>query len=162
MLNFANKNLINLPHAMGRILALDLGEKRVGVAISDPTQTIAQPFKTISFSNLKALISDLSEIAAGYEIDKIIVGFPLTMKGGYSEKTHEIKAMFEKLRSGLSIPMELFDERLTTVLARGTMRQLNKKPSKERHRIDQLAAQHLLQNYLDREFNIRSSADEKE
>lgn len=145
---------------MGRILALDLGEKRVGVAMSDPTQTIAQPFKTIVFKNLKALISDLSQIAAGYELDKIIVGFPLTMKGGYSEKTHEIQNMFEKLKSGLSIPMELFDERLTTVLAHGTMRQLNKKPSKERDKIDQLAAQHLLQNYLDREFNKRSRADE--
>jgi len=146
---------------MGRILALDLGEKRVGVAMSDPTRTIAQPFKTIIFKNLKALISDISGINAGYEIDKIIVGFPLTMKGGYSAKTHETQNMFEKLKSGLSIPMELFDERLTTVLAHETMRQLNKKPSKERDKIDQLAAQHLLQNYLDREFNKRSGAGEK-
>jgi len=142
---------------MRRILALDLGEKRVGMAMSDPTQTIAQPLKTIPFKTLKGLISELSEILEEYQIEKIIVGHPLTLKGKSSIKTNQIEELFNKLKSEISIPMRLFDERLTTVLAHETMRQLNKKPSMERDKIDQLAAMHLLQNYLDREINLRDS-----
>jgi putative Holliday junction resolvase len=141
---------------MGRILALDLGEKRVGVALSDPTQTIAQPLETILYSTAKALISYLFKILEKYEIEKIIVGHPLTLKGKSSHKTLEIEKIFNKLKLELTIPMQLFDERLTTILAHGTMRQLDKKPSMERDKIDQLAAMHLLQNYLDREFNLRN------
>lgn len=136
-------------------MALDLGEKRVGIAVSDPTQTIAQPLKTVPYTTTKELISDLSEILQKYEIEKIIVGHPLTLKGKSSAKTHEIEKIFNKLASSISIPLRLFDERLTTILAHGTMRQLDKKPSMERDKIDQLAAMHLLQNYLDREFNLR-------
>ncbi len=136
---------------------MDLGEKRIGIAISDPTQTIAQPLKTIPFKTIKGLISDISGILDDYEIDKIIVGFPLTLKGKFSIKTREVEEIFNKLKSELSTSMQLFDERLTTALAHGTMRQLDKKPSMERDKIDQLAAMHLLQNYLDRELNLRDS-----
>jgi len=140
---------------MGRILALDLGQKRVGVAISDPTKTIAQPLKTLPFKTVKKLISDMIELLEAYTIEKIVVGFPLTLKGTYSAKTKEIKQVFDELESALSTPMELFDERLTTALAHGTLRQLDRKPSKERDRIDQLAAMHILQIYLDRAANLR-------
>ena len=134
---------------MGRILAIDLGTKRVGIAMSDPTLTIAQPFKTIIFSNIKTFVQDLLEIAKSYEIEMIIIGFPLTMKGKFSEKTTEVKNIFEEVKSRIPIPMELYDERLTTILAHNTMHQLDMKPSKERDKVDQLAAMHLLQNYLD-------------
>ena len=79
----------------------------------------------------------------------IIIGFPLTMKGKFSEKTTEVKNIFEEVKSRIPIPMELYDERLTTILAHNTMHQLDMKPSKERDKVDQLAAMHLLQNYLD-------------
>lgn len=147
---------------MGRVLALDLGEKRVGVAISDPTHTIAQPLQTIAFKNVKTLISDLRGITHQYQIDKIIVGHPLTMKGSRSRKTEEVEKIFAQLQSGLTVSMELFDERLTTVMANATMHQLNRKPSRERERVDQLAAAHLLQNYLDEEYNAESSRQGKE
>lgn len=140
---------------MGRVLALDLGEKRIGVALSDPTQTIAQPLKTIPFKTVKLLISELTDLIENYNIEMIVVGFPLTMKGGFSAKTNEVTAIFEKLKLQISTPMLLFDERLTTALAHRTMHQLEKKPSKERNRIDQLAAVHLLQGYLDTESNKR-------
>jgi putative Holliday junction resolvase len=140
---------------MGRVLALDLGEKRIGIAISDPTQTIAQPFKTIPFKTIKLLISVLTELIENNNIELIVVGIPLTMKGGFSAKTNEVTYIFEKLKSQISTSMLLFDERLTTALAHKTMHQLEKKPSKERDKIDQLAAVHLLQNYLDTESNKR-------
>lgn len=141
---------------MGRILALDLGEKRVGVAISDPTKTIAQPLKTLPFKTVKNLISDIVELLEAYTIEKIVVGFPLTLKGTYSAKTREIEQVFAELRSAISTPMELFDERLTTALAHETLRQLDKKPSRERDRVDQLAAMHILQIYLDKAANLRN------
>lgn len=145
---------------MGRILALDLGEKRVGVAISDPTKTIAQPLKTLPFSKVKNLILDLIQLMDTYEIERIVVGFPLTLKGTYSAKTNEIKQIFDELSSALPTPMELFDERLTTAFAHETLRQLDKKPSRERDRIDQLAAMRILQIYLDRAANLKNVREE--
>jgi len=136
---------------MERYLGVDLGEKRVGLAVSDPTLTIAQPLKTILFTKFKTLISDLEEIINNYSISKIIVGLPITMKGTYSQKTHDTVALVEKMQNALSIPIEMFDERLTTVQAHQTIRQMGKKPSQERDKVDQLAAVHLLQNYLDQE-----------
>jgi len=144
---------------LGRILALDLGEKRIGVAISDPTKTIAQPLKTIPFKTIKGLISDLIELLNEHTIEKIIVGFPLTLKGTYSAKTKETEKVFNELNGALSTPMELFDERLTTAMAHETLRQLDKKPSKERNRVDQLAAMHMLQIYLDRAANLMISRE---
>lgn len=146
---------------MSRVLALDLGEKRVGVAISDPTKTIAQPLKTLPFKTVKNLVSDLVELLDAYTVEKIVVGFPITMKGTHSAKTKEIKQIFDELTSAIPTPMELFDERLTTALAHGTLRQLDKKPSKERDRIDQLAAMHILQIYLDRAANLRNIREKR-
>jgi putative Holliday junction resolvase len=136
---------------MERYLGIDLGEKRVGLAVSDPTLTIAQPLKTIPYKKFKTLISDLKEVIKSYSISKIIVGLPITMKGTYSQKTHDTVAMVEKIQNVLSIPIEMFDERLTTVQAHQTIHQMGKKPSRVRDKVDQLAAVHLLQNYLDQE-----------
>lgn len=136
---------------MERYLGVDLGEKRVGLAISDPTLTIAQPLKTIIFKKFKTLVSDLEAVIESYSVSKIIVGLPITMKGTYSQKTHDTVAMIEKLQAAISIPIEMLDERLTTVQAHQTIRQMGKKPSQERDKVDQFAAVHLLQNYLDQE-----------
>jgi putative Holliday junction resolvase len=136
---------------MERYLGVDLGEKRIGLAISDPTLTIAQPLKTIIFKKFKTLVSDLEAVIESYSVSKIIVGLPITMKGTYSQKTHDTVAMIEKLKDAISIPIEMLDERLTTVQAHQTIRQMGKKPSQERDKVDQFAAVHLLQNYLDQE-----------
>ena len=136
---------------MERYLGVDLGEKRIGLAISDPTLTIAQPLKTIIFKKFKTLVSDLEAVIESYSVSKIIVGLPITMKGTYSQKTHDTVAMIEKLQDAISIPIEMLDERLTTVQAHQTIRQMGKKPSQERDKVDQFAAVHLLQNYLDQE-----------
>ena len=136
---------------MERYLGVDLAEKRIGLAISDPTLTIAQPLKTIIFKKFKTLVSDLEAVIESYSVSKIIVGLPITMKGTYSQKTHDTVAMIEKLQDAISIPIEMLDERLTTVQAHQTIRQMGKKPSQERDKVDQFAAVHLLQNYLDQE-----------
>ena len=142
---------------MSRILAIDLGEKRIGIAISDPTQTIASPLKTIQFGGFRKLVIEIQLIIGSHNIMKIIVGFPITMKGTMSKQTENVMNVYEKLKKTLSVEIQLYDERLTTVQAKETLKLLKKKASKERNRIDQIAASHLLQNFLDREINIRQT-----
>jgi len=136
---------------MSRYLALDIGEKRIGVALSDPSRLIAQPLKTIHFKTFEKFVAELKEILAEYQVEKIIVGLPLTLRGTHSRQTEKVLDMISRLEKALSLPIIQYDERLTTFQAEQTLRALGKKPSKERHRIDQLAAMHLLQTYLDEE-----------
>jgi putative Holliday junction resolvase len=136
---------------MSRFLGIDHGAKRVGVAISDPTLTIAQPLKTITFSSSNKLLSEIQKVVRDFEVVRVIVGLPLTLKGTDSEKTKEVRLFADHLASFLELPVELFDERLTTLQAHQTLKLLKKKPSKKRELVDQLAAQKILQTYLDRE-----------
>lgn len=142
---------------MERYLGIDLGEKRIGLAVSDPTLTIAQPLKTLEFTSMPKLVRDLQEVIETLGISKMIVGLPITLKGTYSQKTHQIVEMVEKLKQALGLPVELYDERLTTVQAQKTMQFLGKKPSRQKGQVDQLAAMHLLQNYLDQEKSRRKT-----
>lgn len=142
---------------MERYLGIDLGEKRVGLAVSDPTLLIAQPLKTLQFTKIPKLIQELREIIDEYHISKIIVGLPLTMKGTYSQKTRQVMEIVEKMRVEISVPIVTYDERLTTVQAHQTMQQMGKKPSRERDKVDQLAAMMILQNYLDQESYRRKA-----
>ncbi len=136
---------------MGKYLGIDLGEKRIGLALSDSTKLIAQPYKTLNFRGIKQLINDLKLIVEENDVTKIIVGKPLTLKGTFSPKTGQTVRLIEKLKNALSVPFEMYDERFTTIQAHQTLHQMKKKPSRERDRIDRLAAAHLLQNYLNRE-----------
>jgi len=136
---------------MARYLGIDFGEKRIGLAVSDPTLTIAQPYKTLIFVSLKNLILDIKKLIQDLEIEKVILGLPLTMKGTDSQKTQVVRDFGSKLMENLDIPVIFFDERLSSVQAHSVLRQLGKKPSKNRPQVDQLAAQHILQAYLDRE-----------
>lgn len=123
----------------------------MGIAISDPTLTIAQPLKTILWRSFKTFTAELEEIIKSFDVSRIIVGLPLTLKGTHSQKTRETLDMVEKMRIALPVPVETYDERLTTIQAHRTLREMGKKPSKERDRVDQLAAVHLLQTYLDQQ-----------
>jgi putative Holliday junction resolvase len=136
---------------VSRYLGIDHGARRVGLAISDPTLTIAQPLKTITYSSSKILLNEIQKVVRDFEVVRVIVGLPLTLKGSDSEKTREVRLFADHLTSFLELPVELFDERLTTLQAHQTLKQLGKKPSKNREMVDQLAAQKILQTYLDRE-----------
>ena len=136
---------------MSRYLGIDFGEKRVGLAITDPTRTIAQPLKTIEYSSLKKLIAEIKDIIAEKKVVRIVLGLPLSMKGSDSAQTRVVRDFAERLRESCNLPVELIDERLTTVQAHQVIHQMGKKPSRHRHKVDQIAAQYILQTYLDRE-----------
>ncbi|RMF65590.1 MAG: Holliday junction resolvase RuvX [Calditrichaeota bacterium] len=137
-----------------RILAIDFGEKRVGLALSDPTGVIAQGLPTIEYRGQRHLLSELGNIVRKYDVEKVVVGLPLTMKGeraAAAEKTEEFVA---KLEATLAIPVETWDERLTSRLAERTMLACGQSPSRKKSKVDEIAAMLLLQSYLDRKGSV--------
>jgi putative holliday junction resolvase len=136
----------------GRILAIDFGERRLGIAISDPTATIAQPLTTLlRRRGKKAPLTAILDLTRLHEVQEIVVGLPLTLAGEDSEWTLEVRRFAATLqtRSGLSV--SLADERMTSVIAERAMRTLGLSRT-ERHkkeRIDVGAAVVILQAFLD-------------
>lgn len=139
---------------MKRYLGIDYGEKRVGLAISDPTLTIAQPLQTLQYASVKKLILNIQNVIKEKEIEKIVLGLPLNLKGKDSLKTMEVRKFAEDLKNQLKIPIILVDERFTTMEAQRILRQLGKQGRKSRDIIDQVAAQNILQTFLDREKQL--------
>ncbi len=136
-----------------RYLGLDLGSKTLGIAISDPTLTIASVLKTIYFTdeNYDSLLEPLKEIIAEYSIDKIILGYPKNMNntiGPRAEITIEFKNKLEKY---IKIPIILEDERLTSVISNQVLISADLSRKKRKKKVDGLAAQIILQSYLDKE-----------
>lgn len=138
---------------MPRILAVDYGERRVGLALSDPTATIATPLETILRRRGKRPpVAAILEIVQSNEVVEIVLGLPLTLEGDDSDWTREVRAFGETLarRSGLQV--HLLDERMTSVRAERTVRSMGLKKSEreQKERIDAAAAMLILQAHLDR------------
>ncbi len=138
---------------MSRYLGIDFGEKRVGLAITDPTRLIAQPLETVVYKSRKELFLRLKKVIDDFGVIKIILGLPVSMNGSDSQKTREVRDFADDLIKQVSVPVDMLDERLTTVQANLLLQQLGKKASKSRDKVDQIAAQYILQTYLDREKN---------
>lgn len=134
---------------MGKILGLDIGSKRVGVAISDELAFLAHPLKTIPWKGYKIFAKEIENLINEHSITKIVVGVPYTLEGNFSQKTEEILRLIEKLRKRLTIPIVEIDESLSTKRAHDALHRVGKKPSKKRQQIDQIAAVFILQDYLD-------------
>lgn len=133
-----------------RILGIDYGDSRIGLAVSDPFGWTAQGITTVNLKNgFKAALGEILKAIEEYKVEKIVVGMPKNMNGTIGprgEKTQEfIKTLEEK--TGLSIIK--WDERLTTVAANRTMHELGTKTSKKKGLVDKIAAVYILQGYLD-------------
>jgi putative Holliday junction resolvase len=116
-----------------KALALDFGSARTGVAVSDPTGTLARPVGTVRRAATDAGFGELLGVIAAEDPDVVVVGLPLTLRGERGEQARETDAFVARLREALSVPVETFDERFTSVLAGGD---------------DARAAAHLLQDWL--------------
>lgn len=136
-----------------RVLALDLGEKRIGLAISDELKMFAHPFQTLIYNGIEKLISSLKEIIQSKNISEIVIGIPYTLKGTISQKTEEVLRIKQEIIDNINLPVFDIDERLTTKMAEQSLRNVGKKTSKNRDIIDQIAATHILQIYLDKNNN---------
>lgn len=133
---------------MNPILALDFGRARIGAAISDELQLLAHPLETIPAN--EATPSRIAEIVREKQIDHVVIGIPRQMNGQIGAAATEVLRFVEKLRAVLSRPVVTWDERLTTVAAHRALRDAGKKTRQTRGYVDQVAAQMILQSYLDR------------
>jgi len=133
-----------------RVLAVDPGSKRVGLAISDPTGTIAQALATVGAAPPETLASRLGEIARDKEATRIIVGLPRRMDGSYGPEAKSARELADSLRKASGLPVELVDERLTTVAAERSLIAGGVRRAKRRVTVDRVAAAMLLQSHLDR------------
>ena len=138
-----------------RIMGLDVGSKTVGVAISDPLGFTAQGLEIIQIDEEKEQFGfeRLTELVEQYKVDKFVLGLPKNMNNTSGPRVEASKAYGEKIAQLFQIPVEYQDERLTTVAAeRILIEQADVSRSKRKKVIDKLAAQLILQNYLDRNF----------
>ena len=133
---------------MSRIMAVDLGTVRTGVAVSDELGMLAQPWKTLPGGDaaLEAVVSAVGEVKPV----RVLVGLPRNMDGSYGPAAEGARAFAEQLKSRVQCPVDLWDERLTTVSAQRALRESGRKARDQRGVVDQVAAQFLLQSWLDR------------
>lgn len=138
-----------------RYLGIDLGSKTVGLAMSDPTCTIASTFKTIFFKNEDYLstIDEIKKIANEYDIKKIILGLPKNMNNTLGERALITTKYKNILEDNLDIEVILFDERLTSVISNSILIEADMSRKKRKKKVDSVAAQIILQDYLNKEKN---------
>jgi putative Holliday junction resolvase len=132
-----------------RILALDPGTKRIGVAVSDETKTIAQPLEWIPAEPFAGFLERLKQLLVEKEIDLVLIGLPRNMNGSYGPAAQKAEAFAAALRSAITVPIKMRDERLTSLQANKMMIQGNVRRDKRKEKVDKMAAAILLQSYLD-------------
>ncbi len=133
-----------------RILALDPGTKRVGVAVSDELQIIAQPLEYVPAEPLEALLTRVQELVRDRQIELVLVGMPRNMNGTYGPAAQKVQAFVALLQKTLSVTIKTWDERLTTAQANRLLIQGNVRRQQRKAQVDKMAAAILLQSYLDR------------
>jgi putative Holliday junction resolvase len=130
-------------------MGLDVGTKRIGVALSDELFITAQGSATIERKTLESDLEEIKRVARENSVEEIVVGLPISMNGSYSEQTRKVVEFKDSLSKAVDIPVVTWDERLTTVQAERTLLEADVSRAKRRKAIDKLAAQAILQNFLD-------------
>ena len=130
-----------------KVLALDYGSARTGVAVSDPTGTLARPLEVVENASAPAGLNHLVELVEREEVEQIVVGLPVTLRGERGTQAEETEAFVSALRAVTAVPIESFDERFTTKLAEA---QPSEAPP------DAVAAAHLLSTYLEWKSALRT------
>jgi putative Holliday junction resolvase len=132
-----------------RILALDHGTRRIGVALSDEMKMIASPLEYIPAEPFADFLKRLKEIISAREVELIIIGMPRNMDGSYGPAALKVQEFIAVLKEALTIPIKTLDERLTTVQAQRFLIQGNVRRAQRKEKVDKTAAAILLQSYLD-------------
>src|SRR5215211_3618548 len=130
-------------------MALDVGGRRIGVALSDTMRVIASPLTTLRAEPRARALAELAKLIRDYEVVELVVGLPLTLSGEVGPQAKLVQMFAEELARTIAVPVRLFDERLTTVAAERMMLDLGMKPEQRKARIDEVAASIILQDFLD-------------
>jgi putative holliday junction resolvase len=138
------------PRLMGpRLIGLDVGDRRIGVAVSDPLGLTAQPVLTLTRTNRRQDFKSLTRLIRKYNCEQIVVGNPLYMSGDQSPQAAKAQAFAQLLRDETGLPVHLWDERLTTTEAHRHLHAAGRPGSQHRAVVDQVAAVLILQSFLD-------------
>jgi putative Holliday junction resolvase len=142
---------------MSRILAIDFGERRIGLAVSDPLGITAQGLPTIDTRRTRDVLSHIKAIIEDKQVTKIVVGMPRNMDGSVGFKGEEIKKFVSQLTQKTGMDVETWDERLTTVQSLRSMREMGVK-QREKGTADRISATLILQSYLDRQSQSQNDS----
>lgn len=133
-----------------RVLGLDIGSKRIGIAVSDELGFTAQPVETLLSKGMEADLDRIVALVDQYGAEEIVVGLPYNMNGTEGPEAKKVRAIMEKISKRVNIPVQEWDERLSTAAAERTLLEADMSRSKRRKVVDRLAAVIILQGYLDR------------
>jgi len=132
-----------------RVLAIDHGTVRMGIAMSDELKVIAQPLEFIPAEPFSGFLDRLKELLREYEVELILLGMPRNMDGSYGEASMKVREFEAVLKNSITAPIKTWDERLTSVQANRVLTQGRVKKKKKRQNVDSISAAILLQSYLD-------------
>ncbi len=142
------------------ILGLDIGEKRIGVALSDPLGIMAGALTVIERITDEAAVKQIIDLARENEVERIVVGMPRSLDGSLGKQAQAVQSFVDLLKEHTQLPVVAWDERLSTVAAERTMLEVGMKRDKRKKRRDSLAAAFILQGYLDRQKNRASGQNQ--
>ena len=137
------------PRSLGRVLGLDVGSKRIGVAISDLLGITAQGLETIQRQNKRLDFGQLEKVIREHEVTEIVVGYPLRMSGAEGIQAEKMQRFAEELRRRFPIPIHLWDERLSSAQANRLLRETDMSIKRRGQVVDQMAAVLILQSWMD-------------
>jgi putative Holliday junction resolvase len=135
------------PRPGRKLLGLDLGERRIGVAVADDTGLIAAPHSIIDLR--RTPLAAVAELARRLQVDGVVVGLPTSLSGDEGHQAREVRTMTAEIEQALDVPVVFWDERLTTAIADRLLQERERSPRKRREQRDAVAAAILLQDYLD-------------
>jgi len=133
----------------GRLIGIDYGEKRIGISLTDALQITAQLYETLRVASDTDAVEKLAKLCTEQSVRGIVVGLPVSMRGSEGPMAQKVREFAQNLAQATGLPVALWDERLSSLQAERTLRELNKKPSRHRAEIDRMAASFILRNYLD-------------
>ncbi len=141
---------------MGRTLGVDCGEKRIGFALGDPDGIIASAREVVVLENENQAASVIERMCKTCQAERVVLGLPVNMNGTHGPAALKVEALAEVLRARLALPVDLWDERLTTRAAHDILIEAGTRRAKRRGLVDKVAAQLMLQGYLDAQANRRA------
>lgn len=138
-----------MPALKPRVLGLDVGSRRIGIAISDPLGVTAQGLPTLLRQNKRLDFEQLARIITGYQVSEIVVGYPLRLSGAEGIQSGKMQIFAEELRKKFGLPVHLWDERLTSTQANRLLRETDLSIKKRGQAVDRMAATLILQNWME-------------
>jgi putative Holliday junction resolvase len=134
---------------MNRALGIDHGDARIGLAVSDELGMLAHPLETMYLKEIADPVAHIADVVTKHKIAQIVLGLPRNMDGTYGPASEKVRAFAEKLKAATPCPVKLWDERLTSVAAQRSLHEAGRNVKNSRAVIDQVAAQMILQGWLD-------------